>query len=159
MLAGGLFGAVLYKAVNTLDSMVGYKSERHLAFGWASARFDDLLNIVPARLTGLLYCACTFYLDRPSGRKAWGAMLRDAPKHVSPNAGFPEAAMAGSLEIALGGPRAYGGVSVDLPYMGDGRKELVAQDIRLAVALYRLMLTVILLLILAPAILWVNPLG
>lgn len=158
MLAGGLFGAVLYKSVNTLDSMIGYKSERHRDFGWASARFDDLLNLIPARLTGLLYCLATFFLDRPSAKRGWIAMWRDAPKHVSPNAGYPEAAMAGSLDLSLGGPRSYDGNKVELPYMGDGRTELKSEDIRISVALYKLMLTALMLLILAPAILWANPL-
>ncbi len=157
MMSGGLLGAVIYKAVNTLDSMIGYKSERHRSFGWASARFDDLMNLIPARVSGLLYCLCALFLDRERGKLAWQSMLRDAPTHVSPNAGYPEAAMAGSLDIALGGPRSYGGTAVDLPYMGTGRKNITSDDIRSAVALYKLKLTVLAFAVLAPVILLITP--
>ncbi|MEM7425973.1 MAG: adenosylcobinamide-phosphate synthase CbiB [Pseudomonadota bacterium] len=157
MLLGGLFGTVLYKTVNTLDSMIGYKTERHRAFGWASARFDDLLNLVPARLTGLLYCFCMLFLDRGRASLGWKSMWRDAPKHVSPNAGYPEAAMAGSLDVALGGPRSYGGNTVELAYMGSGRQTLAPNDVRAAVALYKLMLTVLTCVLLAPVIFMFSP--
>jgi adenosylcobinamide-phosphate synthase len=122
----GLPGIVAYKAINTLDSMVGHKSPRHLAFGWASARADDLVNLLPARLTGLLLALAA---GRAAAR-AWRAMRRDAGLHRSPNAGWPEAAMAGALGLRLAGPRVYGGNRVEDAWMGDGRAEATAADIR-----------------------------
>lgn len=117
----GLPGLIAYKAVNTADSMVGHLSERHRAFGWASARFDDLVNLVPARLSGLLVA-----LAAPASGghpvAAWRVTMRDARLHRSPNAGWPEAAMAGSLGIALAGPRLYASGHVDDPYLNrEGR--------------------------------------
>ncbi|WP_127145157.1 adenosylcobinamide-phosphate synthase CbiB [Pelagibacterium montanilacus] len=133
----GLPGIALYKAINTADSMVGYRSDRYLAFGWASARTDDFVNFLPARLTALLF-ALAAALDRSaSGRAAWRTARRDAGKHASPNAGWPEAAMAGALGLSLGGPRAYGGRVLDLPTMGDGRRSLGPSDIVAALGLYR----------------------
>ncbi|MGI9372324.1 MAG: adenosylcobinamide-phosphate synthase CbiB [Hyphomicrobiales bacterium] len=133
LLIAGLPGIALYKAVNTCDSMIGYKSERYQSFGWASARFDDVLNFVPARLTGVLF-------GLASGSKfgqAFSTMRRDAPHHVSPNAGWPEAAIAGGVGIALGGPRSYDGRRVDLAWMGKGgRENLDADDIGAALRLY-----------------------
>lgn len=115
----GLPGMLAYKAINTLDSMVGHRSERYREFGWASARLDDLANLVPARLTGLLVCLVG---GRP--RRCLHAMLRDAPRHRSPNAGWPEAAMAGALDLRLAGPRVYGGRPVEDGWMGDGSAEV-----------------------------------
>ncbi|MGI9482984.1 MAG: adenosylcobinamide-phosphate synthase CbiB [Hyphomicrobiales bacterium] len=132
LLIGGLPGIAIYKAVNTCDSMIGHKSERHLHFGWASARLDDVLNFIPARLTGLLFCA----VSGPAAGEAFTAMRRDAGNHVSPNAGWPEAAMAGGLGIRLGGPRSYQGRTVRLAWMGDGRQELGAEDIYGGLQLY-----------------------
>jgi len=132
----GLPGIVLYKAVNTADSMVGHKTERYLEFGWASARFDDLLNWIPARLTALLIAGASFLTRRTDPEAAWGTALRDAAKHASPNAGWPEAAFAGALGLELGGPRAYDGEMHDLPRFGDGRRELTASDILSALVLY-----------------------
>ena len=113
-LIAGLPGIAVYKAINTADSMIGHRTSHHEAFGWAAARLDDLMNLIPARLSGLLTIAAAI----PAGgniRRAWTAMLRDAPRHSSPNAGWPEAAMAGALGIAVGGPRSYAGrrVSAD----------------------------------------------
>jgi len=127
----GLPGIALYKAINTADSMIGYRTERHLAFGWASARLDDLVNLIPARLTGLLFCATG------GGAKAMRIMWRDAGLHRSPNAGWPEAAMAATLDIALSGPRVYPGQPpVDDPYVHpEGRRDLTAGDVRRAVTL------------------------
>ena len=136
LLIGGLPGIVLYKAANTADSMVGHRTERYLEFGWASARFDDLVNWIPARLTALLIAGASFLTRRTDPEAAWGTALRDARKHASPNAGWPEAAFAGSLGIALGGPRAYAGEVHDLPSFGDGRRELTASDILSALVLY-----------------------
>jgi adenosylcobinamide-phosphate synthase len=136
LLVLGLPGIVLYKAINTADSMIGHKSERYLDFGWASARLDDLVNWIPARLTGLLFVAASFLVPGASARAALDTMLSDARKHDSPNAGWPEAAMAGALGFALGGPRSYDGEVHDLPRLGSGRAELGAADIRKALVLY-----------------------
>ncbi|MDT8344118.1 MAG: adenosylcobinamide-phosphate synthase CbiB [Thermohalobaculum sp.] len=126
----GLPGIVVYKAVNTADSMIGHLSPRYHAFGWAAARLDDLLNWVPARLAGGLICLV-------GGRRAAvEVMLRDADLHRSPNAGWPEAAMAASLGVALAGPRFYGGVPTDDPFLNpQGRSRARAADIRAAVGL------------------------
>lgn len=102
----GLPGLLLYKMTNTADSMIGYKNARFYAFGWAAAKFDDLLNYIPARLTALLLCITA--MQNGNGVRAARCMLRDAKSHASPNAGWPEAAMAGALNIWLAGPRAYG---------------------------------------------------
>lgn len=136
LLVLGLPGIALYKAVNTADSMIGHKTERYLEFGWASARFDDLLNWVPARLTGMLLVAAAFLTKGADPRAGWTTMLSDAGKHDSPNAGWPEAAMAGALGFALGGPRSYDGEVHDLPQLGSGRADLGAADIRKALELY-----------------------
>lgn len=138
----GLPGIVLYKAVNTADSMIGHKTERHLEFGWASARFDDLLNLIPARLTALLIAGASFFVKGANPEAAWSTALRDAQKHESPNAGWPEAAMAGALGFALGGPRSYDGELVELPSFGEGRADLGAEDIERALGLYRATLNV-----------------
>ncbi|WP_395678299.1 adenosylcobinamide-phosphate synthase CbiB [Inquilinus sp.] len=130
----GLPGILLYKAVNTADSMIGHRTARHEAFGWASARLDDVLNLAPARLCGaLLALAAPFGGGRIGA--AWRAMLLDAPKHRSPNAGWPEAAMAGGLGLALAGPRQYHGTVVPDSWMGGGgRSEATPRDIRRALA-------------------------
>ena len=140
LVLAGLPGAAVYKAVNTCDSMVGYKNERYLDFGRASARFDDLVNLLPARLTGVLFCLAAGVVSPKRIARAWKTMLRDAPKHASPNAGWPEAAMAGALDISLGGPRSYGGQTTNLPYMGDGERDVCASHISEALRLYALML-------------------
>ena len=126
----GLPGILAYKAVNTADSMVGHRSEHHRDFGWASARLDDLLNLAPARITGAALCLVG---ARP--RRSAAAMLRDAPKHRSPNAGWPEAAMAAALGLRLAGPRVYAGRTVDDGWMGDGRAEVTPADIDRALVL------------------------
>ena len=136
LLIGGLPAIAVYKAINTADSMIGHRSEKYADFGWAAARLDDLVNLPGARLTGALFALAAMLPDPKAGRAAFRAMLRDAPKHVSPNAGWPEASMAGALEIQLGGPRSYGERRVDLPTMGQGRLELSRRDIRAALALY-----------------------
>ncbi len=133
----GLPGAIAYKAVNTADSMIGHKSERHLAFGWAAARCDDLLNLIPARLTAALLALAALALPGASATAALSAARRDAHQHASPNAGWPEAAMAGALGLALGGPRAYGETIVHGARLGDGRREANVDDIVRALALYR----------------------
>lgn len=137
MLVGGLPGAALYKAVNTADSMIGHKSERYRAFGWAAARLDDLVNLPASRLAALLLSAAAAIAPGLDARAAVHAVVRDARHHRSPNAGWPEAAMAGALGLRLAGPRSYGGTMVDDVWMGSGRSELTAADIRRALHLYR----------------------
>jgi adenosylcobinamide-phosphate synthase len=140
----GLPGIVAYKMVNTADSMIGHRSERHLHFGWATARFDDLLNLPASRLTGLLFAAAAIVEGR--GLAALKMMWRDAGRHVSPNAGWPEAAVAGALAIRLGGPRSYEGRILELAWLGSGRKDLDQQDIRRGLRLYGRMLNLVLVL-------------
>ncbi|WP_442754818.1 adenosylcobinamide-phosphate synthase CbiB [Methylocystis sp. JAN1] len=151
----GLPGALLYKAVNTADSMIGHKSERHLAFGWAAARCDDLLNIVPARVTAALIAASAWTIGART-REAWATALRDAHKHASPNAGWPEAAMAGALGLSLGGPRAYRGMEVDGARLGDGRRDATPADIARAMAIFRCATAGLWLIMLASALLSVR---
>lgn len=115
---GGIPLAMAYKAVNTLDSMVGYRTERYFYFGKFAARLDDVFNFVPARLTALLMLIATF-LVRLNAKLALRVMRRDHANHLSPNAGYPEAALAGALGIRLGGPSVYFGKEVWKPYMGD----------------------------------------
>ncbi len=132
----GLPGLFAYKAINTLDSMIGHRTPRHESFGKAAARIDDAVNWIPARLSGLiLVLAAVFQRDADAGR-AWRTLLRDAPKHRSPNAGWQEAAVAGALGFALAGPRRYGQQTIDDAWMGDGRSALTAEDINAALALY-----------------------
>ena len=133
----GLPGAALYKAINTADSMIGHRTPRYAAFGWAAARLDDLVNLPASRLSALLLIAAAALSKKTSAGAAWRAVRRDAPRHRSPNAGYPEAAMAGALGLALAGPRVYGGVLVEDAMMGDGRREADAADIRRALRLYR----------------------
>jgi adenosylcobinamide-phosphate synthase len=142
LILGGLPGIALYKAVNTADSMIGHKTERHLQFGWAAARFDDLLNLIPARLTALLIAGGAFFVKGAHPETAWSTALRDAKKHESPNAGWPEAAFAGALDFRLGGPRSYEGEVVDLPSFGTGRADLGPGDIERALRLYAATLNV-----------------
>ena len=128
-LVAGLPGLMFYKMVNTADSMIGYRTPRHELFGKAAARLDDLLNWIPARLSALL-----LYLTNPS-RGGWKAIARDARLHRSPNAGWPEAAMAAGLGVALSGPRSYHGELRDEPFVnGEGRHEIGAAEIDDAVA-------------------------
>lgn len=132
----GLPGIALYKAINTADSMIGHKTPRHLAFGWAAARLDDLVNLPASRLTALLLVAAAALDREADAGNAWRAVRRDARRHRSPNAGWPEAAMAGALGLRLAGPRIYGEVVVEDGWMGDGRAEATAADIRRALRLY-----------------------
>lgn len=142
LMIGGLPGIALYKAVNTADSMIGHRNERYAEFGWASAKLDDVVNWIPARLTALLFCAAAFFVKGADAEHGWSVALRDAKKHASPNAGWPEAALAGALGFALGGPRAYEGEVHELPLLGDGRRELGPKDIARALELYGVMLNV-----------------
>jgi len=137
MLIAGLPGAAVYKAINTADSMIGHRTSRYQAFGWAAARVDDLVNLPASRLSALLIIAAAAVTKEASASAAWRAGRRDARHHRSPNAGYPEAAMAGALGVALAGPRNYGGVQVDDASMGNGRRAADADDIRTALGLYR----------------------
>jgi adenosylcobinamide-phosphate synthase len=140
LVIGGLPLAMAYKAINTLDSMVGYKNPLYIRFGWAAARMDDIANYIPARITGVFITAgaLVYFLLRTSdarfsraltaARDAFTMMLRDGRNHTSPNSGVSEAAMAGALGLRLGGPATYGGSIVVKPYIGDG----VSQDHRAA---------------------------
>jgi len=117
---GGFPFLVLYKTVNTLDSMVGYRNEKYINFGWFSAKMDDLFNYIPARISGLMIVISSLILlGIWSAKNSLRVMLRDGRKHISPNSGIPESAMAGALGIRLGGPNYYGGVLIDKPYIGE----------------------------------------
>ena len=129
---GGLPGLYAYKAVNTADSLIGHREPRWRDFGWAAARTDDLMNLGPARLAGALIVAAG---GPTGGRRGWRVMRRDARHHASPNAGWPEAAMAGVLGVRLGGPVAYDGVMTDRPIFGEGPAPTPA-DLRRALRLY-----------------------
>jgi adenosylcobinamide-phosphate synthase len=132
----GLPGLIAYKAINTADSMIGHRSERYEAFGWAAARLDDLVNFVPARLAGLLL-AIVAPVAGGSIAAALLVMRHDAPSHRSPNAGWPESATAGALGLALAGPRRYGEHIVDDPFLNaDARKQATPGDIGRALDLY-----------------------
>jgi adenosylcobinamide-phosphate synthase len=132
----GLPGLFVYKTANTMDSMIGHLSPRYRSFGWAAARFDDLLNLAPARLSGVLITLAGALVPRARGLDAVRIMLRDAGKHRSPNAGWPEAAMAGALDLALAGPRRYAERVVDDPWIGDGRARATPADLHRALIVY-----------------------
>lgn len=145
----GLPGIIVYKIVNTADSMIGHRTDRHEEFGWAAARLDDLMNWIPARLCGALICVAG---GKPGA--AFGAMRKDAPLHRSPNAGWPEAAMAASLDIALAGPRSYGGRVTNDPYLNStGRRDLGERDIAASVKLQWRAWAMLVLLVAAVALL------
>lgn len=127
-LVAGLPGMMICKAINTADSIVGHRDVRYAAFGWASARADDLVNLIPARIAGLLICLV--------GKGGWFVMFRDATRHASPNGGWPEAAMAGVLGRRLGGPVVYDGEPTQRAILGDGPSPDAA-DLRRALAVYR----------------------
>ncbi len=132
----GFPGLAVYKAVNTMDSMIGHRTARHRAFGMTAARLDDVLNLIPARLSGLFVVFAAAFAPTANPARAWKAMLRDAANHTSPNAGWPEAAMAGALGLALAGPRRYGGQVLEAAWMGDGRSQATTRDIRRALYVY-----------------------
>lgn len=135
LFAGGAPLGMAYKAANTLDSMVGYKNEKYLSFGWASARFDDILNFIPARITGFLLIPIASLFTGGSVTGSYRILLRDRYNHSSPNSGHSESASAGALGIRLGGPASYFGVVQDKPYIGDKVKDLEPEDIKKAVRL------------------------
>jgi adenosylcobinamide-phosphate synthase len=133
---GGLTGGALYKAINTADSMIGHRDERFKAFGWAAARLDDLVNLPASRLAALWLILAALSTPGASARDAARAVHRNASQHRSPNAGWPEAAMAGALGLKLAGPRVYRDTLVDDAFMGEGRREAGAADIRQALRLF-----------------------
>ncbi|PQV55759.1 adenosylcobinamide-phosphate synthase [Defluviimonas denitrificans] len=147
----GLPGIVGYKAINTLDSMIGHRTPRHEAFGWAAAKIDDVANLIPARLTGLLFAAVS-----GNARHAVAIMRRDAGLHRSPNAGWPEAAMAAGLGVRLSGPRVYHDRVADEPWVNGEAPDPAAGDIDRGLALYRraVALLAVILVPLAATVLW-----
>ncbi len=134
----GLPGLLVYKAVNTMDSMIGYRTPRYRAFGLAAARLDDLLNLIPARLSGLLLVIAAAAVPTADPGRALRTMIRDARRHRSPNAGWPEGAMAGALGLALAGPRRYAEAVVEDPWIGDGRARATGTDIVRALRLFKI---------------------
>ncbi|MFZ5750221.1 MAG: adenosylcobinamide-phosphate synthase CbiB [Pseudomonadota bacterium] len=140
----GLPGIAAYKAINTLDSMIGHRTPRHEAFGWASARIDDLANLIPARLTGALFALAA---GREGARPALAAMRSDAAAHRSPNAGWPEAAMAGALGVRLSGPRVYHDRVADEPWINGAAPDPSAADLGRGLALYRRMVGLVALVL------------
>jgi adenosylcobinamide-phosphate synthase len=136
MVLAGLPGAALYKAINTADSMIGHRSERYRDFGRTAAQLDDIVNLPAARLSAFLIIAAAYFTKGASASDAWTVMRRDAKRHASPNAGYPEAALAGALGLSLGGPRSYEGAATQGAFMGNGRREASASDIRAALELY-----------------------
>jgi len=125
LILGGPVLAITYKAINTLDSMVGYKNDRYIHFGWFSARVDDVANFIPARIAGMLIVISSFLL-RKNFKDSFKTMLRDSKKHSSPNSGISEAAMAGALGIRLGGGAFYQGKFVEKQYIGNDIKKVGA---------------------------------
>lgn len=148
-LISGLPGIVFYKAVNTADSMIGHRSDRYREYGWAAARLDDLLNWVPARLATGLIASAAFLVKGAASANAFKAAFRDASKHVSPNAGWPEAAIAGACGLKLGGPRNYGTEAMDGAWLGDGRSDVTDHDFKRALQIVQVSWLVLLILALA----------
>lgn len=142
----GLPGIWAYKAINTADSLIGHREERWRAFGWAAARTDDLANLIPARLSAVLLCL--------AAGGGWRILWRDARQHSSPNAGWPEAAMAGALGLRLAGPIAYDGAMHDKPWIGEGDDNAGGEEIDRALAIY--LRTCLLLWLIAGGIAWVR---
>lgn len=132
----GLPGLFLYKTVNTMDSMIGYKTPRYRSFGMTAARLDDALSFIPARIAGFILVMAALFAPAANPKKALLTMLRDAHHHSSPNAGWPEAAVAGALALSLAGPRRYGGETVNDKWIGDGHARAVPRDIARTLYLY-----------------------
>lgn len=144
MLLGGAPLALAYKAINTMDSMVGYKNEKYRDFGWAAARLDDVANFIPARITGFFLVLAAFFL-RLNYRGSWRVLLRDRQNHSSPNCGYTEAAVAGALGIQLGGCHTYFNKLVDKPTLGDDTRPVEKNDIGRAVQMMYLSSLLVLL--------------
>ncbi len=132
----GFPGLLVYKAVNTMDSMIGHKSDRYKSFGFTAARLDDILNLIPARLSGLWIVLGSLFLVTSSPFNGFKTMFRDARKHRSPNAGWPEGAMAGVLDISLAGPRKYREGQVNDAWIGTGNAQVTPKDIKRALKVY-----------------------
>ena len=132
----GLPGLFIFKTVNTMDSMIGHRSKRYRAFGMVAARLDDVMNFIPARLAGLMIALAAVFTPTANPFRALSTMVKDAGRHSSVNAGWPEAAMAGALDLALAGPRRYGEVLANDPWIGSGRARATEADIRRALFLY-----------------------
>ncbi|WP_410217279.1 adenosylcobinamide-phosphate synthase CbiB [Paracoccus sp. (in: a-proteobacteria)] len=145
---GGLPGIAAYKAINTLDSMIGHRTPRHEAFGMFAARLDDVANLIPARLTALLIALAS----GPGAGRALGCARRDAPAHRSPNAGWPEGAMAGALGVRLSGPRAYADRVADEPWLNGGAPDPQVGDLLRGIGLYRRAVAVMAALLIAAAL-------
>ncbi|MDV7339844.1 adenosylcobinamide-phosphate synthase CbiB [Terasakiella sp. A23] len=132
----GFPGLLVYKAVNTMDSMIGHKSDKYKSFGFTAARLDDILNLIPARLAGFWIYFGSFFMVSTTPSKAFKTMFRDAKKHRSPNAGWPEGAMAGALDIALAGPRKYREGQANDPWIGTGTAQVTPKHIKQALKVY-----------------------
>lgn len=137
LIIGGPPLGMAYKAVNTLDSMIGYKNDRYLKLGWASAKCDDLANYIPARITGMLMIIAALFL-RKDWKGAYATLRRDARKHRSPNSGYPESAVAGALRVQLGGTNYYNGIPMMAPLIGQDREKLNESSIDDVVTMMRL---------------------
>ena len=133
---GGLPALIAYKALNTSDSMIGYLTDKYADFGWCAARFDDAANFIPARLSAIIITIAAFIIPSATGKSAFTTAIRDAKKHRSKNAGWPEAAMAGALGIKIAGPRNYDGILVEDAWMGDGIANVDASHIFMALRIY-----------------------
>jgi adenosylcobinamide-phosphate synthase len=151
LIIGGPVLALGYKAVNTLDSMVGHKDEKYIDFGWCAARLDDIANYVPARLSGLAI-ACASWGIGNGFASSFSMMWRDGRKHASPNSGMPEAAMAGALGVKLGGPSTYAGEVIEKPYIGDSVRQLVPPMITEALTIS--FISSLLMVVLGMAVIW-----
>lgn len=135
MLIGGAPLALTYKAINTMDSMIGYRNERYRFFGWAAAKLDDAANFLPSRITALFWIAAAYLDPEADGAQAWKIFLRDRNKHASPNSAQTESACAGALHVRLAGPASYFGKKVEKPWIGDDDRPIKTQDIRRSVRL------------------------
>ena len=153
LLIGGAPRALAFKAASTLDSMVGYKNDRYRHFGWASARLDDCWNYLPARMTAFLIVLVS-RLGGFSWKQAWIIWQRDGRRYPSPNAGLPQAALAGALQIRLGGPAVYGGVKSEKPFLGDDRTEITLVEYRQTVAILYASSALMALVVLGGRVLW-----
>ena len=134
LILGGPVLAIVYKSINTLDSMVGYKNEKYLHFGWFSAKLDDAVNFIPARISGFLM-ALSSLITGKEFKESFKMMIRDGRKHLSPNSGVPEAAMAGALGIRLGGSSTYQGKAAKAPYLGEEKRNIQPSFINEALAI------------------------
>ena len=133
---GGLPALIAYKALNTSESMIAYLTDKYADFGWCAARFDDAANFIPARLSAIIITIAAFIIPSATGKSAFTTAIRDAKKHRSKNAGWPEAAMAGALGIKIAGPRNYDGILVEDAWMGDGIANVDASHIFMALRIY-----------------------